>query len=73
MGNGGEVGHEVTRGSTYTWAWMAAWMRVLMIEEARDLRLCETMGLKVLKGLEAEVELGTRQVERHQNLSRVAL
>jgi hypothetical protein len=44
-------------------------------EEARDLRLCEAMTLtrKVLKGLEVEMGLGTRQVECHQNLSHVAL
>jgi hypothetical protein len=73
MGNEGEIGHVVTNG-TYTWALMAASMRALMTrEEARGLRSCETMALKVLKGLEAEVGLGTRQVERHQNLSHVAL
>jgi len=58
---------EVTNG-TYTWALMAVSMRALVTrEEARDLRLCETIVLKVLKGLEAEVGLGTRQVECHQN------
>jgi len=73
MRNGGEVGHEVTNG-TYTWALMAVSMRALTTrEEARDSRLCETMALKVLKGPEAEVGLGTRQVECHQNLSHVAL
>jgi hypothetical protein len=55
-------------------ALMAISMRALMTrEEARDLRLCGTMGLKVLKGLAAEVGLGTRQVECRQNLSHVAL
>lgn len=57
---------------TYTWALMGASM-THDSEELRDLRLCETMGPEVIKGLEVGVRLGTQEVEWHGILSRVVL